>query len=76
MPKNESDQSHHTDAESLKVRSPRLEQNVFHLTPSGRPDRPDARRLNQRKKSGRATTDDNPTDSPGEQIALGEVSDE
>lgn len=31
--------------ERLKVTSPRLEQDVFRLTPSGQPDRPDARRL-------------------------------
>jgi len=31
--------------ERLKVSSPRLEQDVFRLTPSGRLDRPDARRL-------------------------------
>jgi len=56
--------------ERLKVRSPRLDQDEFELTPSGRPDRPDARRLDQRTKSSRATSDDNPRDDPGEQATL------
>ncbi len=34
-----------SDGERLKVTSPRLDKDVFHLTPSGRPDRPDARRF-------------------------------
>ena len=54
----------------LKVTSPRLEQDVFEFTPSGRPDRPDARRLNQRKNSTRATVADNPTDDGTEQATL------
>jgi len=29
----------------LKVTSPRMEQDVFYFTPSGRPDRPDVRRM-------------------------------
>jgi len=33
------------DTDRLKVTSPRLEQDVFRLTPSGRSGRPDARRL-------------------------------
>jgi hypothetical protein len=47
-----------------------LDQDEFELTPSGRPDRPDARRLDQRTKSSRATSDDNPRDEPGEQTTL------
>jgi len=57
----------------LKVRSPRLDQDEFELTPSGRPDRPDTRRLDMRRNSTRATTEDNPRDTPGEQATLSDA---
>jgi len=60
-------------SQPLKVTSPRMDQDVFYFTPSGRPDRPDARRMDQRTKSSRATADDEPTDDGTEQTDLSEM---
>lgn len=57
--------------ERLKVTSPRLEQDEFTLTPCGRPDRPDARRLNQ-TSSTRAVYEPTVGLDDSEQATLGE----
>lgn len=54
----------------LKVTSPRLEQDEFELTPCGRPDRPDARRVQQDTKSSRASNEDEVGLDDTEQVTL------
>ena len=59
----------------LKVTSPRMEQDVFYFTPSGRPDRPDARRMDQQTSSSRASYEPEQTDETTEQSKLGVATD-
>lgn len=64
-----------TDREDhpLKVTSPRMEQDEFYFTPSGRPDRPDARRMDQQTSSSRAGPEKEPTNDGSEQADLSEM---
>ena len=55
--------------DALKVRSPRLEQDEFHLYPWAW-GKGDAGRRTGRQHSTRATADDQPTESPGEPSSL------
>jgi len=63
------------DHAPLKVSSPRLEQDVFNLTPCAMPDRPDARRQDPETRSRRAVYEPD-TDDGSEQASLAEQGDE